>query len=139
MAIGYGVPAPKPEPRKKTKARKARQKLTNVHLVREYVFARERDICRCCRCRPAHSMHEMRPKSLGGRVSKRNSVAVCGSGTSMCHGFLQGYQIVWDMRPDEGAEGRIIFTPKSERAAEHMKIKLGESILSAPMRDMEHS
>lgn len=133
-----GIACPKPEPMKRTKARKARQKLTNTHEVRAYVFARERDICRCCRCRPAHSMHEMRPKSLGGRVSKRNSVAVCGSGSSMCHGFLQAYQIVWDMDPEIGAEGRIIFTPKSERAAEHMKIKFGESILSRPMRDVEH-
>lgn len=137
MAIGYGEPCPKPEPRKKEKARKLRLHRTTVHDVRDWVFARERDMCRCCRARAAHSMHELVPRSLGGKVSRRNSVAVCGSGTSMCHGFLQSGQIVWDMHPQEGAEGRIVFTPKTELAASHCKIKLGESILSAPMRDME--
>lgn len=139
MAIGYGEACPKPERRKKTKARRKRQKLANVHLVREHVFARERDMCRCCRCRPAQSMHELIPRSLGGRVSKRNSIAVCGSGTSMCHGFLQTYQITWDADPQLIAEGTLTFYAQSKFAAEHMRINVGAVIVSPPMRETEIS
>jgi hypothetical protein len=80
MGLG-GVACPKPEPRKRTKARKVRVSRAAVRDVRAYVFARERDICRICRKRPATSMHELQFRSCGGRVSKRNSVAACGDGS----------------------------------------------------------
>lgn len=136
MAVGYGEACPKPEPRKRVKARKVRQHRTRVHEIRDYVFMRERDICRCCRVRAAHSMHELQFRSVGGKVSKANSVAVCGSGTTLCHGFLQQHDIAWS-GDIEGAEGTVSFTPLNERAASHLRIKLGESIVSPPMRDME--
>jgi hypothetical protein len=81
--IGKGTP------RKRTKARKVRVNRAAVRDVRAYVFAREREICRCCRFRPAESMHEIKPKSLRGKVSRINSIAVCGSGTTGCHGHLR--------------------------------------------------
>src|SRR3954451_3813241 len=109
MGLG-GVACPKPEPRKRTKARKVRVSRAAVRDVRAYVFAREREICRCCRFRPAESMHELRPRSLRGKVSRTNSVAVCGSGTTGCHGYLQANEIRWhgDWR---GAEGTLMFVP----------------------------
>lgn len=67
-----GVACPKPEPRKRTKARAKRQKGNREAEVRVYVFARERDICRCCRKRRADSRHELRFRSLGGKVTRQN-------------------------------------------------------------------
>lgn len=133
-----GVACPKPETRKRTKARKKRQALTNAHEIHDYAFARERAICRCCRCRAAHSSHELLFRSLGGKRSRRNTVAVCGSGTTLCHGFLQRNEIAWEPSdPALGAESSLMFTPKTESAATHMRLKLGESIVSPPMRESE--
>lgn len=39
------------------------------------------------------SVHELVFKSLGGKVSLENSVTVCGSGTTGCHGYLQSHEI----------------------------------------------
>lgn len=75
--------------------------------IRAFVFDREQDICRCCRLRRADSMHELRFRSLGGKVSKRNSVAVCGSGTTGCHGFLQSWQISWVGDAPPSYSGRL--------------------------------
>lgn len=139
MAIGFGEACPKPEPRKRAKARKKRETRTREHDVRDYVFMRERNICRCCRARAAHSMHELVFRSLGGKVSRRNSVAVCGSGTTLCHGLLQSNQIAWSKECFDGldAEDTLRFRPRTELAAAHLKIKLGESIISPVMRDVE--
>lgn len=95
-------------------------------------------MCRCCRARAAHSMHELRFRSLGGKISRRNSIAVCGSGVTLCHGALQSLWISYRFEDEAlGAEGPIIFTPETELGAAVMKIKLGESIVSPPMRDTE--
>ena len=128
----------KGEPRKRTKARKKRVHRGDVAEVRVYVFGREREICRCCRFRVAESMHELRFKSLGGKVSRRNSVAVCGSGTTGCHGYLQEHDIDWDeMDENRRAEATLHFIPVTEYAAEWLRIKLGESIESPVMFEME--
>lgn len=127
---------PKPEPRKRTKGRKDRLKQNHVHTTHDYVFGRERGICRCCRKRPAESMHEMRFKSLGGKVSRRNSVATCGDGVRKCHGFLQRLEITYQMG-ELGAEDVIVFTPTSDAAADWMQIALGQSVKSEPMVVME--
>lgn len=139
MAIGFGEACQKGEPRKRAKARKRRVHRTRTHEIHDYVFMRERSICRCCRARAAHSMHELVRRSLGGKISRRNSIATCGSGTTLCHGLLQSNQIAWanDTFDGEGAEDTLRFTPRTERAAAHLKIKLGESILSPVMRDVE--
>lgn len=131
---------PKPEPLARKRGRDRRVYADFVAKVRTFVFGRERGVCRCCRSRPAESMHELRPRSLGGKVSKYNSVAVCGSGTTGCHGYLQTYQIgyAFEQRPID-AQGTIIFTPGTHSAADWMKLPHGESISSAPMSTYEVS
>jgi hypothetical protein len=126
----------KPEPRKRTKARKVRVRRDRTAEIRAYVFARERDICRCCRMRAAESMHELRPKSLRGRVSRTNSVAVCGDGVRGCHGFLQRHEISFTAGI-EGAEGPLLFTPEKLSAAEWLHIGTDKRLLSEPMRSLE--
>lgn len=134
MAIDYSVlPLAKPEPRKRTKRRAQREHADVVAEIRCYVFGRERDVCRICRIRRAESMHELVPRSLGGKVSKRNSIAVCGSGTTKCHGFAQNHQVKWSDVDKMGAQGPLLFTPVSRQAAEWLRVKVGEQIESLPM------
>lgn len=127
---------PKPEPRKRVMARAKRTHAEFVSEIRTYVFGRERGICRCCRVRRAESMHELRPKSLGGRVSRRNSIAVCGSGTTGCHGHLQQHQVVYGAG-QSGAEDVLIFTAMTQLAADHMRVELYKTIVSPPMREVD--
>lgn len=122
----------------RTKGRKKRAKQKITREVRPYVFARERDICRICRCRPAESMHELLPKSLGGRVSRRNSVAVCGSGTTGCHGHAQQHHIGYMFENDDlGAEATIWFRIMTQAAADHCRVYLGAQIISPVMVETE--
>src|SRR5215831_15209150 len=96
MAIDYSQFAiPKPPKRATVKAKARRARAEYVATIRQYVFARERNLCRCCRLRPAESMHEIVSRSIGGKVSRRNSIAVCGQlGTDKCHGMLQQKRIL---------------------------------------------
>ena len=128
--------APKPEKRSTTVRRHRRATAERTAAVRAFVFGRERGICRCCRRRPADSMHELRPRSLGGLISHKNSVAVCGSGTTGCHGMLQARRITYTHGGDL-AQGVLWFIPKDQPAAEWMRIALGQTIESAPMRDLD--
>lgn len=130
-----GVVCPKParENRLRAERRVKRAEQKSTRGIHDYVFGRERDICRICRSRPAESMHELRFRSLGGKRSKRNSVAACGSGTTGCHGFAQANQIAYQFEDfAAGAEGTVIFTPNTKRAAEWMKLNVGQSIASGP-------
>ncbi len=127
-----GVACPKPVKRSTLTARAKRAHRLDVAAVRQYIFARERGLCRCCRCRPAESMHEIRPRSLGGKVSRANSVALCGSGTTGCHGYCQSHQIEVN-RGLPGAEGLLLFRALTKPAAECMKVAVGQSIESWPM------
>lgn len=127
----------KPEHHQKTKRREKREQSDRDSDIRKYVFARERNICRCCRCRPAESRHELQFRSLGGKVSRTNCVAVCGSGTTGCHGFLQRLRIAWGAASIRRAEDTLYFTPKDQTAAEWLKIPLGDQMVSAPMRELE--
>lgn len=136
MGLG-GVACPKPESRKRAKGRKDRARAQVTKDVRSYVFAREREICRCCRIRRAESMHELVPRGVGGKRSKTNSVAVCGDGTRGCHGFLQRHEITWDDYYRRGAEGALFFCPDSTAAAEWLRVRKGQEILSPPMVEME--
>lgn len=81
-------------------------------------------------------MHELVFRSLGGKVSRTNSVAVCGSGTTGCHGHLQGHRIAfvdWGM----GAEGPLTFHPQTDAACEWMHLKAGQRLYSEPMHFVE--
>lgn len=77
-------------------------------------------------------MHEMRFRSLGGKVSKRNSIWVCGDGVSGCHGLMQQNQIVCDFR-EIGAEGVVQFIPRTAKAREWLKLKEDQRMESGPM------
>lgn len=144
MAIGFGVACPKPEKRVKAGRRpirrnaKPKSERDRIGAVRQYIFARERDTCRACRCRIAQSMHEIIPRSRGGKICRRNSIAVCGElgNGPECHGLCQRGEIAVT-QPLEGAEGSLLFTAKTAAAAERLKIKVGESIESLPMVAVE--
>lgn len=129
---------PKPEPRQRTKGRRERLARAETRAVREYVFMRERNICRCCRVRPAESMHEMIFRSQGkaGRPSRINSIAVCGSGTTRCHGFLQAHQIDVSGETRLDAERCLYFSPMTLTAAAHLRVPVGFVIVSCPMREV---
>jgi hypothetical protein len=126
---------PVAEPRKRAKARADRKDAEETGDVRAYVFGRERNICRCCRKRPAESMHEVIPKGTGGKATRRNSIAVCGlivGEDDRCHTYLQKEEIGVDFGP-RGAEETLAFIPNSQKAAECMGITLGEYLESPPM------
>lgn len=120
--------------RRTAKPQAERDRITDV---RNYVIGRERGRCRCCRFRQGQSMHELRPRSLGGKVSKRNSVWVCGDGVRGCHGYLQRHEIVDTPDSALGADALIYFRPCSQATADWMQIKRGERIESGPMSTYE--
>jgi len=81
-----------------------------IAAIRRYVFEREKGICRCCGVQAAETMHEMRPRSLGGLISRENSIAVCGDGVRGCHGQLQRHEITVRIHSKrKGADGFLAF------------------------------
>lgn len=105
--------------RKQRKAKQKRERSQFIKAVRAEVMERDGYICRCCGWRAADSMHEIVPRSLGGKVSLENSIALCGSGTTGCHGFIQQHKI--DMVKSV-ITGEWDFIPKSPKAEEWMDI-----------------
>jgi hypothetical protein len=134
MAIDYaGFAQPKPISRKRLKARAKREKRDKTAEVREYVFTREMGLCRCCRFRRAESMHEIRFRSQGGKVSRKNSIAVCGNGVEGCHGRLQRHEIQCGIaHHGEGADGRLYFQPHTSEAGEWLRVERLNSVESGP-------
>lgn len=57
-------------------------------------------------------MHEIVPRSLGGAVSRDNSVALCGDGVRGCHGKVQRHEL-WINGPT--AEGPLTFDKERRR------------------------
>lgn len=127
---------PKAERKAKSKARQIRVKAKQTKDVRQYVFGRERYRCRCCRLRTANSLHEIQFRSQGGKVSRRNSIAVCGDGVNGCHGFMQRHEVSVFIGL-EGAEGDLKFTPHTQASADWMRVKIGETVESPTMFQME--
>jgi len=102
----------KPLPRVVTKKIRDKQIEQHRQTVREQVFTRDQGICRCCRAH-ATEMHELRFRSLGGKRSLLNSIAVCTalSGGNNCHRMLQTNVISYEfVKPAHGANGPIKFT-----------------------------
>ncbi len=117
-----------------------RQETAREARVRVYVFARERNLCRVCRLRAAVSRHELRFRSLGGKVTRENCVAVCGDGVHGCHGHLQAHRILYDFEtPIKGAEGTILFPVNHEFAAEWLRVLVGHVLVSPPMVEIEEA
>jgi hypothetical protein len=130
---------PKPPPRKLLKGRRMRAQRKSHAEVRQYVFAREKGICRCCRLRPAASMHELKSRGAGGEVSRFNSVAVCGGLVGVepsCHTYLQSKAIRY-MAYEGGAERLLAFFPMTPQAAEWLRVPLHERLESYPMSEVE--
>src|SRR5262245_35672387 len=84
---------PKPKSRVLERHRQ-RTRIESKHkAIKRAVMERDNQTCRVCG-KPAESVHELRFRSLGGKVSLENSIAVCGSGTTKCHGKLQRHRIL---------------------------------------------
>lgn len=81
-------------------------------------------------------MHEVLFRSLGGKVSKTNSIAACGDGVNGCHGFAQRNEIRYQRGP-LGANGTMSFQPVTVAAAEWMRVKVGQWIESPVMAETE--
>jgi hypothetical protein len=80
------------------RAKKATRR-AHVTGVRGQLFPKDHaPRCACCLGRRAESMHEIRSAgAVGSRVkavSLDNSIPVCGSGTTKCHGYLQHHRIL---------------------------------------------
>ncbi len=101
----------KPTPRVVTKKIRDAKIEEHRQTVRDAVFTRDQGICRCCRAH-ATEMHELRFRSLGGKRSLYNSIAVCTalSGGNNCHRLLQTHVIAYAFKNHRiGANGPIIF------------------------------
>ncbi len=100
----------KKTPRPIRRTPKTKRQREAIAAIRAYVFERENGICRCCGAMAAETMHEMRPRSLGGLISRENSIAVCGDGVRGCHGKLQRHEITVRLGSKrKGAEGFLAF------------------------------
>ena len=132
-----GIACPKPVKRSTLKRKAKKEKRERTAEIRDYVRGRERGRCRCCRFRAGQSMHEILPRSRGGKVSKKNSIWMCGDGTTGCHGYAQRYELVINGSDEVGAEGALRFSPRSTKAAEWMRITQYSAIESAPMSHYE--
>lgn len=118
MGLG-GTACPKPQRGyfKRLKAeRKAARKQAN-EAVRPVVVDKYHGMCACCEWREAQSTHEIKFRSLGGQVTEENTIPVCGSGTTGCHGHLQEHRI----EVERASDGSLTFTPKYPVAERWMK------------------
>jgi 5-methylcytosine-specific restriction endonuclease McrA len=79
---------PKPVPRIVEKLARRQRHTATIKTVRAAVWKRERGMCRICRVRPAKHLHELRFRSLGGRVSTANSIAVCAIDHQLLHAHV---------------------------------------------------
>lgn len=100
-----GLQFPKPAPRAITKPAKA--KLAELHRrsIKRQVFDRDGGKCRVCGG-TAQEMHELQFRSLGGKRSLENSVAVCNYTGRGCHRLLQTHAIEVE---GTNANGRLVF------------------------------
>lgn len=116
-----GLGIPKGPTRATLKRRRDAAEVAETKRVRPLVMAREEGECRVCRDlygrrRAAQSMHEIVPRSIVdpatgqlGIRSLENSIAVCGSGTTGCHGALQAHRIRCEKLTPAGAQGPLMF------------------------------
>lgn len=84
---------PKPLSRLLEKVVRQRKTRSLSAAVKRAVKERDGGKCRVCG-KPCQSVHEMRPVSIGGEVALKNCIAVCGSGTTGCHGKLQRHELI---------------------------------------------
>lgn len=147
-SLDAAIRQPRPNAKPAKRAPKSRQRIRRqskpkaerdrITEVRNYVIGRERGRCRCCRFRRGESMHELRSRGAGGKVSKTNSVWVCGQlgNGPECHGQLQRAEIRV-LVSQRGADGTITFWPQHQKNADWLRIKLSDCIESGPMSTYE--
>ena len=114
---GIGCPKPQPGYFKRLKARRKQDRKDANAAVRPVVVDCHGGFCACCRIRLAQSTHEIKFRSVGGQVSVDNTIPVCGTGTTGCHGHLQEHRI----RVERASDGSLTFTPRYPVAARWMK------------------
>ena len=98
-------PQPKPVPRVVEQHAKRKDAEQHRRAVKKLVFARDGGKCRVCGA-SATEMHELRFRSLGGKRSLENSIAVCTINARNCHRLLQTLAIEVE---GDNAERRLIF------------------------------
>lgn len=102
-------PLAKPIPRVVEKAERDKAIERHRRTVKAAVFARDHGCCRVCG-RKAYEMHELRFRSLLGKRSLENSIAVCDFRGNNCHWLLQRHIISYAfVDQDAGANGVIVF------------------------------
>lgn len=120
-------------PRRKVKSVAERIRIAAVRLA---VFDREGGRCRCCVTRAAESLHELKPRSLGGDVSTANSIALCGSGTTGCHGYLTRHEIavsdLLELESPISALRPLRFSPKTPAARDWLSGVVSQDAQEAP-------
>ena len=109
--MALSTACPKPPPRVLEKAKRAKAIEAERIAVKRAVWQRDKATCRVCG-KPAEEMHELRFRSLGGRRSLENSIAVCTWRGHNCHRLLQSHAIEVE---GTNANQRLIF-----RWAEHI-------------------
>jgi len=83
------APLWKTPPAPVVKAEKAKDEEKERKRIKKLVFARDKSRCRVCGGK-AGEMHELKFRSLGGKRSLVNSIAVCNfTGPHNCHRLLQ--------------------------------------------------
>lgn len=101
-----GLAFPKPTPHILTKGQKAKAVEQHRRETKRAVFARDGGRCRVCGD-AATEMHELRFRSLGGKRSLENSIAVCAFGSRHnCHALLQRNCIEYE---GDNAQQRVVF------------------------------
>lgn len=56
--------------------------------ARAIVKARSGGMCEVCGGKPSTNWHHRQNRSVGGRWDAANGLAVCGTGTTGCHGYI---------------------------------------------------
>jgi 5-methylcytosine-specific restriction endonuclease McrA len=113
---GDPVEAPGVQPLRKPMPKVLERKLKRAAIekhrvsIKAEVFKRDGGKCRCCGAH-ATEMHELRFRSLGGKRSLENSIAVCDWRANSCHQMLQRLVILAEcVSANMGANGIIKFS-----------------------------
>ena len=72
----------------KRQPRTRRPKNPGEARTRQLVGIRSGGVCERCGVRRAESVHHRINRSQGGPWTPSNCVALCGSGSTLCHGFV---------------------------------------------------
>jgi hypothetical protein len=106
VGIDYSqLPLSKGQPRVLLKALKDKAEEKHRKDIKAKVFARDKGKCRVCGSQ-ADEMHELDFRSLGGKRSLENSIAVCIFRGNNCHRYLQTHAI--DVEGSD-ANARLVF------------------------------